>query len=76
MATFKSLQVLRLAEAVRTGSEPRVTFPKGTRVTVINTKNGVLTVRTSDAREEQNVRLALTVAQVEKTRRGRPRKTV
>ncbi len=71
--TFKSLQVLRLAEAVRKGPEPRVTFPKGARVTVINTKNGVLTVRTSDPAHEKNVKFTLAPEQVVKTFRGRPR---
>lgn len=66
---FKSLQVLRLTQPVRTGSEPRATFPKGTRVVVINTKDGVITVRTSD-----KTRLSVSATQVEKTFRGRPRK--
>lgn len=66
---FKSLQVLRLTQPVRTGSEPRVTFPKGERVVVVNTKDGNITVRTSN-----KTRLTVTPAMVEKTFRGRPRK--
>jgi hypothetical protein len=73
---FRSLQVLRTSESVRTGTEPRKSFPKGTRVRVVNFKDGVLTVRTEDKRFENAVRLSLKTSQVEQTFRGRPRKEV
>jgi hypothetical protein len=73
---FKSLQVLKLAESVRTGTEPRVTVPKGTRVVVVNTKDDVITVRVSNGLPHAKTRLVVTEKQVEQTFRGRPSKAV
>jgi len=69
------LRVLKLSESVRTGSEPRVTVPKGTRVVVVNAKDNVITVRVhASAGALAKTRLTVTEKQVEQTFRGRPRK--
>jgi len=71
------LRVLKLAESVRTGAEPRITVPKGTRVVVVNTKDNVITVRVHSSAGEKlaKTRLIVTETQVEQTFRGRPRKS-
>lgn len=74
--SFKSLQVLKLAQSIRTSAEPRVTVPKGTRVVVVNTKDGVITVRVANTEPSAKTRLIVTSAQVEQTFRGRPKKAV
>jgi hypothetical protein len=72
---LNSLRVLKLTESVRTGAEPRVTVPKGTRVVVVNTKDNVITVRVhASAGALAKTRLVVTEKQVEQTFRGRPKK--
>lgn len=74
---LNSLRVLKLTESVRTGAAgTRVTVPKGTRVVVVNTKDGVITVRVHNSVEKlAKTRLVVTEAQVEQTFRGRPSKS-
>ena len=62
------LRVLKLTES-------RVTVPKGTRVVVVNVKDGQITVRVHSSSPQAKTRLIVTPAQVEQTFRGRPSKT-
>jgi len=71
--TFKSLQVLRTKVATRVKD---FRLGVGTRIVVVNFKDGVITARVADPAKEKakGVRLTLKPTEVETTQRGRPRK--
>lgn len=71
--SFKPLQVLRTKVATRVKD---FRLGVGTRVVVINFKDGVITARVQDKSKNegaQGLRLSLTPEQVEMTHRGRPK---
>ena len=71
---FKAQQVLRTTQSLRTGTSPRVTFPKGTRVRVVNCKDGLVTVRPQAKAgiAAEDVKLVAKPAMFEIQHRGRP----
>lgn len=64
--TYKSLQVLRTAKSLRNVKGHPVA--KGTRVVVVNVKDGVVT-----ARQENKLRITGAPTDFIKTHRGRPK---
>lgn len=72
---FKPLQVLRTARKTSNGAN---SFEAGTRVVVVNFKDGKITARIADpalAPELQKQRLRLAPDAVATTKRGRPAKS-
>jgi hypothetical protein len=76
MTNFKPLQVLRTARKTNNGIH---SFEAGTRVRVVNFKEGVLTVRVQDSKLDaslQGQRIKVKPEAVVTTKVGRPKKQI